>query len=141
MRWVRMDQEQRELWRGHVAVAMVLALAIALSACKVAGVEGKLTLGKTEPDTQATLGSDVTAPASSTPRVIGPVAFSEAEAVYRDGRFSEATALFGAYVERKPENAWGHYMLGLSAWKAGETERAEAAFGKALELDAKHLKS
>lgn len=141
MRWVRMDQEQVELWRGHVAVAMLLALAIALSACKVAGVDGKLTVGETQADTQATLGSTVAAPGSSVPRVIGPVAFEEAEAVYRDGRYAEATALFGAYVERKPENPWGHYMLGLAAWKAGETERAEAAFGKALELDPKHLKS
>ncbi|MBI2402091.1 MAG: tetratricopeptide repeat protein [Gemmatimonadetes bacterium] len=120
---------------------MVLALAVALSACKVAGVDGKLTLGKTEADTQATLGSTVATPTSSTPRVIGPLAFEEAEAVYRDGRYSEATALFTAYLERKPANAWGHYMLGLSAWKAGETERAEAAFGKALELDAQHFKS
>lgn len=143
MRWVRRDREQWGIWKGHVAVAMVLALAIALASCKVAGVDGKFTLGNTEADTQATLGSTVAAPGSeaSTPRVIGPVAFEEAEAVYREGRYPEATALFAAYVERKPENAWGHYMLGLSAWKAGETERAEAAFGKALERDSKHLKS
>ena len=143
MRWVRMDRERWEIWKGHVAVAMVLLIAIALSSCKVAGVDGKLTLENTAADTQATLGSTVSAPGieSSTPRVIGPVAFEEAEAVYREGRYGEATARFSAYVEGKPENAWGHYLLGLSAWKAGETERAEAAFGKALELDSKHLKS
>jgi tetratricopeptide (TPR) repeat protein len=131
------------LFKGHVAVAMVPLLAIALSSCKVAGVDGKLTTGSTAADTQATLGSTVSAPGveSSTPRVIGPVAFEEAEVVYREGRFGEATALFSAYVEGKPGNAWGHYMLGLSAWKSGEIERAEAAFGKALELDSKHFKS
>jgi len=143
MRWVPMDREQRKLLEGHVAVAMVLLLAIVLSSCKVAGVDGKLTAGSTAADTQATLGSTVSARGveSSTPRVIGPVAFEEAEAVYREGRYGEATALFSAYVEGKPENAWGHYMLGLSAWKFGETDRAEEAFGKALELDSKHLKS
>ncbi|MDX1429751.1 MAG: tetratricopeptide repeat protein, partial [Rhodothermales bacterium] len=40
-----------------------------------------------------------------------------------------------------PENAWGHYMLGLSAWKSHDFESADAAFRRALELDPKHVKS
>ena len=141
MRCVRMKQRGQRPCRGRVGVAMVLAAATALPACKVGGVDGKVTLGETQADTQATLGSTVVPAESSVPRVMGPVAFEDAEAVFRDGRYAEATALFGAYLERKPENPWGHYMLGLAAWKAGETERADAAFGKALELDPKHLKS
>jgi Tfp pilus assembly protein PilF len=50
-------------------------------------------------------------------------------------------AMFDVYVQGKPENAWGHYMLGLSAWKAGELDRARSAFERSLELDAKHVKT
>lgn len=140
MRAVRMEMEQIR-WSA-VALAGVLVVAVALSGCKVGGVDGKVTLGKgTAADTQATLGSNVAGSVAGTPKVMGPVHFAEAEAVYREGRYSEATALFGAYVEGKPENAWGQYMLGLSAWKAGDAKRAEAAFAKALELDPKHVKS
>ena len=138
MRVVRMEQER--LWWSAAALAGALALAVALSGCKVGGVDGKVTAGKgTAADTQATLGSNVTG--STSPLVMRPVTFTEAEAVYREGRYTEAAALFGAYVEGKPENAWGQYMLGLSAWKSGDKDKAEAAFKKALELDPKHLKS
>jgi tetratricopeptide (TPR) repeat protein len=147
MRRVEMDGEQRRVWKGHVAVAMLLAVAIALSSCKVGGSDGKVTLGKGQaPDTQATLGSSV-APAATAPAAPSlearaePVTFEQAEGVYREGRYGEAATLFAAYAERKPENAWGQYMLGLAAWKAGDAERAEAAFGRALEIDPSHLKS
>ena len=69
------------------------------------------------------------------------VSFEEAESSYRDRRYDEAVDLFSVYVDRKPENAWGHYMLGLSAWKAGRYELAEEAFGDALDRDPKHVKS
>jgi tetratricopeptide (TPR) repeat protein len=49
--------------------------------------------------------------------------------------------MFAAYAERKPENAWGHYMLGLSQWKVGNLDAAEEAFEKALEIDPQHVKS
>jgi predicted Zn-dependent protease len=140
MRVVRMEQER--IWWSAAALAGGLALAAALSGCKVGGVDGKVGLGQsTGADTQATMGSTVAGSVSGTPKVLGPVHFTEAEAVYREGRYSEAVALFGAYAESKPDNAWGQYMLGLSAWKAGDRERAETAFKKALELDPRHLKS
>ena len=53
----------------------------------------------------------------------------------------EAAAKFTRYTENKPDNAWGQYMLGLAAWKAGDAERSEAAFRKALEIDPKHVTS
>ena len=34
------------------------------------------------------------------------------------------TDLFAAYTRSSPDNPWGHYMYGLSAWKAGDHERA-----------------
>jgi len=79
-----------------------------------------------------------TSEAARTPSV---VTYEGAEAVYREGNYDEATRLFETYVASRAENPWGHYMLGLSAWKSGDLKRAEAAFNRALELDPKHVKS
>ena len=75
------------------------------------------------------------------PVTVSPVSYEAAEEVFEKGRYAEATQLFGAYTVTHPENAWGHYMLGLSAWKAGEDEKAVHAFDKALGLDPAHRKS
>jgi Flp pilus assembly protein TadD len=69
------------------------------------------------------------------------VTYGEAEAVFHAGRYGEAADLFARYTERKSENPWGFYMLGLSAWKAGDNEQAELAFEQSLELDQRHVKS
>jgi tetratricopeptide (TPR) repeat protein len=68
------------------------------------------------------------------------VTFEEAEAAYNDRRYEDAVDLFARYTERKSENPWGYYMLGLCAWKANDYEIAEDAFNKSLELDPKHVK-
>ena len=70
-----------------------------------------------------------------------PVSFETAQGAYTERRYAEATELFARYVEDQPENPWGHYMVGLSAWKSGDLERAEDAFHGALELDPRHVKS
>ena len=49
--------------------------------------------------------------------------FSDGEAAYNAGKFGDAVKLFDQYTEQKPKNEWGHYMLGLSAWKAGDLEK------------------
>ena len=69
------------------------------------------------------------------------VSYESAEAVYTAGRYVEAADLFASYTERKPENPWGFYMLGLASWKAGNPAQAEVAFDQALKLDPKHQKS
>lgn len=69
------------------------------------------------------------------------VLFSDAERVFRAGDYDEAAALFEAYAARRPENPWGHYMLGISAWRAGDHPRAEAALKRTLEVDPKHVKA
>lgn len=69
------------------------------------------------------------------------VTYEEAEAAFHERRYKEAVELFALYTERKSENPWGFYMLGLSAWKTGENITAEEAFEQALELDPKHVKS
>jgi predicted Zn-dependent protease len=69
------------------------------------------------------------------------VSYPDAEAAFRHGRYTEATDLFTGYTEHNPENVWGFYMLGLSAWKSGDHERSLQAFDQALRLDPNHRKS
>ena len=70
-----------------------------------------------------------------------PVTYERAESTMSSGDYSEATRLFSLYIESNPENAWGHYMLGIAAWKNGDHDRALSAFDRSLELDASHRKS
>lgn len=70
-----------------------------------------------------------------------PVAYEQAEDAYHAGRYAEAADLFERYADENPDNVWGLYMLGLSAWKAGELEDADLALADARELQPEHLKS
>ena len=74
-------------------------------------------------------------------RSVGPVSFADADAAYQAKNYSEATTLFEQYAGQRPNNAWGHFMLGLSAWKAGDLMKAEGAFEEALRIDPNHVKS
>jgi Flp pilus assembly protein TadD len=69
------------------------------------------------------------------------VSYEQAEVAFREKRFDDAVALFNSYIEQKPANAWGHYMLGLSAWKAGDNRTAESAYEVALSIDPRHVQS
>lgn len=81
-------------------------------------------------------------PATTTPPAItGPVTFEDAEGLYREKRYAEAMEAFTVYAETKPENPWGFFMLGLSAWKSGDHQGAETAFRHAIEKDSAHIKS
>ena len=68
-------------------------------------------------------------------RRAGPVSFADADAAYQAKRYKEATGLFEQYTAQRPTNAWGHFMLGLSASKAGDLAKAEGAFEEALKID------
>jgi Flp pilus assembly protein TadD len=76
---------------------------------------------------------------TASPRPV-TVSYGEAEAVFRKGRYTDAATLFGAVVEAQPSNAFGHYMLGLSAWKSGDRGRAEQALTRAVELNGESVK-
>jgi tetratricopeptide (TPR) repeat protein len=89
----------------------------------------------------ATPVADSAVPAGSRPLPPIPVSYEDAETAFKSGHYADAAELFAGYVESKPENPWGRYMLGLSAWKAGDLARAEQAFDEALTLDPAHLKS
>ena len=85
--------------------------------------------------------SSATTAGNETPEVTTSVTYEAAESAFNDGLYPEATRLFTGYTVTHPENPWGHYMLGMSAWRTGEHDKAVAAFDKALELDANHRKS
>ena len=91
----------------------------------------------TAPVTLASGPTETTAAVAST-RAVG---FEDGEALFKEGRFSEAKEVFAGYVARKPENAFGHYMLGLSSWKSGDLIGAEKAFDEALARDPQHVKT
>jgi predicted Zn-dependent protease len=69
------------------------------------------------------------------------VSYADAESAFQSGRYEEATGLFASYTTDHPDNPWGHYMYGLSAWKSGDHDRAVEAFDEALRLDPNHRKS
>ena len=75
------------------------------------------------------------------PTVKSPVSYADAETAFHRGRYDEAAELFSSYIKENPDNAWAHYMLGLSAWKSGQHETALEGFDEALRLDPTHRKS
>jgi tetratricopeptide (TPR) repeat protein len=133
---------------GHsgVIAAALLAGAVATGACSNSS---KTTGAKSEkpttavPQTTATsyVPEPAAAPASTKAVSTRPVTFKEGEAAYQAGKYADATETFTRLTEEKPNNAWGHYMLGLSASKAGDPVKAMKAFDEALRLDPKHVKS
>jgi len=83
--------------------------------------------------------SSVATPPASV--VTGPVSFDEGQTAFAEKRYGDAVRLFTAYTSDKPDNVWGYYMLGLSAWKVGDRDAAVNAFTLALEKDSTHVKS
>jgi tetratricopeptide (TPR) repeat protein len=99
---------------------------------------------KTAPPVEVATTPPVREPVVSVPETPQPpreVTYEEAEAAYNARNYNEACDLFARYSERKPGNPWGHYMLGLSAWKSGDLETAETEFQRTIALDTTHVKS
>jgi Tfp pilus assembly protein PilF len=78
---------------------------------------------------------------TTAPTVPPNVSYETADSAFRARRYATATDMFDAYTKRRPGNAWGFYMLGLSAWKSGQLDRADTAFESAIQLDPKNVKS
>jgi tetratricopeptide (TPR) repeat protein len=128
---------------GKVAAAVVLACAVV--GCSKRGDSQKTNTAKAvQPaaiETNAKAIDDEGFVGTPAPRISGPVSFGDGEAAYQSKNYGEATKLFEQYIERRPDNSWGHYMLGLSAWKSGDLVKSEAAFETALRIDPRHMKS
>jgi tetratricopeptide (TPR) repeat protein len=152
--WARITgQRERQMKAIRHVTAVLLVAAFATAGCSKSGETGLAKAGAADsaakpvttpattrgesmkPTGEATLASDVI------PKLTPSVAFGDGEAAYRARKYREATAIFEHYTGQRPNNPWGHYMLGLSAWKSGDLAKSEQAFEKALSLDPHHLKT
>jgi Tfp pilus assembly protein PilF len=128
--------------RGPLVLFAIGALAVAtLIACDVKGDKrhtDSAVVTKPDESLQQSVASDSSSTTSSVPQ---NVSFASAESTYQQHRYKEAAQMFEVYVQRRPENPWGHYMLGLSSWKAGQLDEAVAAFEESIRLDSTHVKS
>jgi predicted Zn-dependent protease len=77
----------------------------------------------------------------SSPVVTRPVSFETAKAAFTEKRYDESVRLLTVYTAEHPNNVWGYYLLGVSAWKAGDRDAAVAALRRAIENDSMHVKS
>ena len=140
---------ERTMKRTRYATAALLLVACGAVACSKADEKSRTktapnaSQAKLSPDTGAaartTSEDEEDRPVTVTQKATG--SFAEGEAAYHAKKYDEAMAIFAGYTERRPGNAWGHYMLALSAWKTGDAQRAEFAFEKALSIDPRHVKS
>jgi tetratricopeptide (TPR) repeat protein len=147
-------ESRLQQWAGQVAVAALLGLAFFGLGCDIPIGDRDQHAERASPSTETVQPASWVAPAVESPEPVEPtepveqpafdpstVTYQEAEAAYLARRYGEAVDMFAAYTERVSRNAWGQYMLGLSALKSGMLERAEEAFELALELNPNHVKS
>jgi Flp pilus assembly protein TadD len=138
-------------FNSHIARQLFSCAVVAALISGCGTDEDKTIVKKETPSTAVAQNETTPAPnpvettekAASTakPAVVGEVTYEIAERAFLDGRYDEAVDLFTRYTERKPDNSFGHYMLGLSAWKDGRIDVAEGEFQKSLTLDPNHQKS
>ena len=69
------------------------------------------------------------------------VIYADAEQAYFDKRYRQSVEIFEVYTNRRPQNAWGFYMLGLASWKNSDLEAASDALTEALVIKPDHFKS
>jgi tetratricopeptide (TPR) repeat protein len=138
--------------RPNGKAALLLVVALAAVGCskrdkpqaKAATPDSASVKPITEPGVPATLkqiDDEEGLPVDTKPKAAGPVSYADGEAAYKARKYTDATTIFEQYTTQKPNNAWGYYMFGMSAWKAGDLPKAEMGFKAALGVDPEHLKS
>ncbi len=127
--------------RPHWIAASLTTLMLAACGGKDTRTDEVSAAPSTSPAVSVTPASGPTVTTELGGTISRTVTFEEAEAVFKEGKYPEAKRLFEAYVERKPENGFGWYMLGLSAWKSGDLLGAERAFDTAIGKNPTHVKS
>jgi Flp pilus assembly protein TadD len=147
-------KETQQIVSAGAALFGIAVVCFLLTGCDIPGykphrvAQGTDSTSGRSADTQASFASagvrtgGTTAPTATTPTapVTTSSSFTDGEAAFRSGRFGDAVGVFAAYVEKKPENAMGHYMLGLSAWKSGDLVKAESELARSTELDSMKVK-
>src|SRR5438046_3549358 len=139
-----LDRSNRSLRFPVILMAAIVSMVIAAYTFAACGDRSPDRAGAVEPVSQPRAsvpnsGSTITEKPALV--ISGPVTFEMADSAYRERRYDDATVLFKTYTEGRPSNAWGFYMLGLSAWKSGDRAQAESAFVQALTIDSTHVKS
>jgi predicted Zn-dependent protease len=123
--------------RSFTVLLLLLPMALA---CRNQARSGSQEVASTAASSNPSATPKVDSAAATVPDNT-PVPYQDAERAYQRGSYGEAEQLFSEYRRQHPENAWGHYMYGLSAWKAGQPTEALAGFDEALQLDPDHRKS
>jgi Flp pilus assembly protein TadD len=125
--------------RNYLPLALTALAVLTIFACDRSEPEQRVTTSVNDP--VVVNDSVVESPVQTSAPTYESVTYEEAESTFTSRRYGEATEMFAAYVTRRPTNPWGHYMLGLSAWKAGQLPRARESFERSIELDPSHVKS
>ncbi len=99
---------------------------------------------RAKPPVQVSNGEPVTptaTPVTAAPPAPIHVTYADAESSFTSHDYATAVTKFDAYTKDRTENPWGYYMLGLSAWKAGQLDKARDAFEAVLQRDPQHVKA
>lgn len=141
-----LDQSNRSLRFPAILMAGIVSTVIAayaFAACSDRNPDQARASEPVSTPTSSVSVSNASTGSTTKPALVisGPVTFEMADSAYRDRRYDDATTLFKTYTDSRPGNAWGFYMLGLSAWKSGDRLQAESAFVQAIALDSTHVKS
>ena len=124
---------------GAITASALLVLA---AACRVSGIKPS-DVAATPPQQPVVVEptrAEVVQPESGSV-IPANVSYADAESTFRTKDYQKAAEMFDVYTKSHEKNPWGFYMLGLSSWRAGQLDRAKAAFDDALELDPRHVKS
>ena len=127
--------------RGPIIITITAVSILAIAIACVARGDKKIdtTVSSTPPAAAPKLA--VAGEVADSQQVLQVVTFGDAQAAYNKRHYREATESFDSYVQTHPKNAFGLYMLGLSAWKSGDLVRARDAFERSLALDSTNVKT
>jgi len=127
--------------KGQITAALLVA-ALGAAGCSRTGETQTSSQGSQGQTTPVSMTTESSArPPVADKVVIGPVSFADGEAAYRAGNYRKAADVFEQYTKQQPDNAWGHFMYGLSASRSGDPAKAGLAFEEALRIDPDHVKS
>lgn len=136
-RFIRIDHPDR----GPILITFTALSILAVAFACVARSDKKI-------DTQVATTQPAVAPnvavageVADSQHVPQVVTFAGAQSAYDKRHYREATESFDSYVQLHPKNAFGLYMLGLSAWKSGDPTRARDAFERSLAIDSTNVKT